>query len=108
MGRCADWVLYSDPNCFRLFIHARPDARIKRAMAKYSLDEAEAKRQMENTDASRARHYRRFTGREYGRQEYYHLGLDSGMLGTEESVEVILEALRRWCDVRGTHPLSTI
>ena len=30
------------------------------------------------------------------------------MLGTEESVEVILEALRRWCDVRGTHPLSTI
>ncbi len=108
MGRCADWVLYSDPNCFRIFIHARPDARIRRTMAKYGLDEAEAKRQMENTDASRARHYKRFTGREYGRQEYYHLGVDSGMLGTEESVEVILETLRRWCDVRGTHPLSTI
>ncbi len=108
MGRCADWVLYSDPNCFRIFIHARPDARIKRTMAKYGLEEAEAKRQMENTDASRARHYRRFTGRVYGEQKYYHLGLDSGMLGTEESVEVILTCLRRWCDVRGTHPLSTI
>ncbi len=108
MGRCADWVLYSDPNCFRIFIHARPDARIRRAMAKYHLDEAEAKRQMESTDASRARHYRRFTGRQYGKQEYYHLGLDSGMLGIEESVEVILEALRRWCDVRGTHPLNTL
>ena len=108
MGRCADWVLYSDPNCFRIFIHARPDARIRRAMVKYSLDETEAKRQMVSTDLSRARHYKRFTGREYGKQEYYHLGLDSGMLGTEESVEVILEALRRWCDVRGTHPLNTI
>ena len=108
MGRCADWVLYSDPNCFRIFIHARPDARIRRTMAKYGLEEAEAKRQMENTDASRARHYKRFTGREYGRQEYYHLGVDSGMLGTEDSVEIILEALRRWCSVRGTHPLNTI
>lgn len=108
MGRCADWVLYDDPNCFRVFIHARPDARIRRTMGKYGLDEAEARRQMENTDASRARHYRRFTGREYGRQEYFHLGVDSGMLGTEESAELILEALRRWCDVRGTHPLNTI
>ncbi len=108
MGRCADWVLYSDPNCFRIFIHARPDARIRRTMAKYGLDEAEAKRQMENTDASRSLHYKRFTGREYGRQEYYHLGVDSGMLGTEDSVEIILEALRRWCSVRGTHPLSLL
>ncbi len=108
MGRCADWVLYSDPNCFRIFIHARPDERIRRTMAKYGLDEAEARRQMASTDASRARHYKRFTGREYGKQMYYHLGVDSGMLGTEESVEVITEVLRRWCDVRGTHPLDTL
>ena len=63
---------------------------------------------MENTDRSRARHYKHFTGREYGKQEYYHLGVDSGMLGTEESVEVILDVIRRWCDVRGTHPLSAL
>lgn len=105
MGRCADWVLYENPNCFRIFIHARPDVRIKRTMAKYGLDEAEAKRQMENTDASRAQHYKHFTGREYGKQVYYHLAVDSGMLGTERSVEVIMETLRQWCEVRGTHPL---
>ena len=27
------------------------------------------------------------------------------MLGTEESVEILVDVLRRWCDVRGTHPL---
>ena len=108
MGRCADYVLYDDPNCFRIFIHARPDARIARTMVKYGLDRDEARRQMENTDRSRARHYKHFTGREYGKQEYYHLGVDSGMLGTEESVEVILNVIRRWCDVRGTHPLSAL
>lgn len=108
MGRCADYVLYDDPNCFRIFIHARPDARIARIMAKYGLDQAEAKRQMENTDRSRAQHYKHFTGRDYGKQEYYHLGVDSGMLGTQESVEAILDVIRRWCDVRGTHPLTIL
>jgi cytidylate kinase len=108
MGRCADYTLYDDPNCFRVFSHARPDARVRRTMAKYGLDSREAQRQMENTDHARAEHYKRFTGREYGKQEYYHLGLDSGMLGTDESVEVIISMLRRWCAVRGTHPLSTL
>ena len=109
MGRCADYVLYDDPNCFRLFIHARPSARIARIMNRYGLDDEEqAKIQMVNTDRSRARHYKRFTGRDYGKQEYYHLGVDSGMLGTEASVEVICAAIRRWCDVRGTHPLYAL
>lgn len=105
LGRCADYVLYDDPNCFRIFVHARPDIRVKRTMAVFSLEEDEARRQVENTDRARAQYYRRFTGREYGKQEYYHLGVDSGMLGTDESVEIIVDVLRRWCKVRGSHPL---
>ena len=105
LGRCADYVLYEEPNCFRIFVHARPDVRIKRAMALFGLGEEEARRQVENTDRARGQYYKRYTGREYGAQKYYHLGLDSGLLGTEESVESILGILRRWCDVRGTHPL---
>jgi cytidylate kinase len=108
LGRCADYVLYNDPNCFRIFVHARTEIRVRRIMALFNLDEAEARRQLENTDRARAQHYRRFTGREYGKQESYHLGVDSGMLGTEESVAVIMDVLRRWCDVRGTHPLSAL
>ncbi len=108
MGRCADYVLYNDPNCFRIFIHARPDARISRVMTQFGLEHDEAKRQMENTDTSRAQHYKHFTGWEYGKQEHYHLGVDSGMLGTEESVEVILDVIRRWCNVRGSRPLSIL
>ena len=105
LGRCADWLLYDDPNCFRIFIHARPDVRIRRTMAVYEQTEEEARRAVEATDRARKQYYERYTGHEYGKQEYYHLGLDSGLLGTEESVECILTILRRWCDVRGTHPL---
>ena len=108
LGRCADYVLYDDPNCFRIFIHARQDIRIKRVMATMDLTQEEARRLAENTDRARASYYKRYTGREYGNQIYYHLGLDSGLLGTEESVESIVGILRRWCDVRGTHPLYVL
>lgn len=108
MGRCADYILYDDPNCFRIFIHAIPAARIERTMAKFDLPRAEAEREMRNTDLSRSQHYRHFTGREYGKQEYYHLSIDSSQLGTEKSMELIVDAIRMWCDVRGTFPLSTL
>ena len=108
MGRCADYTLYDNPNCFRIYIHAIPVARTERIMNQFGLTEAEAKRQIQLTDASRRNHYKHFTGREYGKQEYYHLSVDSAMLGTEQSVELILECIRMWCDVRGTHPLSTV
>jgi len=108
LGRCADYTLYDNPNCFRIYIHAIPEARIDRVMKQFGLTEDEAKRQIQLTDSSRRNHYRHFTGREYGKQEYYHLSVDSAMLGTEQSVELILECIRMWCDVRGTHPLSTV
>lgn len=108
MGRCADFTLYNNPNCFRIFIHAIPVARTERIMNQFGLTEAEAKKQIQLTDASRRNHYKHFTGREYGKQEYYHLSVDSAMLGTEQSVALIMECIRMWCDVRGTHPLSTL
>ncbi len=108
MGRCADYVLYEDPNCFRIFVHAIPEARIDRVMHQFGVSREEAKIQMQNTDASRAQHYKHFTGRVYGKQEYYHLGIDSGMLGVDDSVELIMNAIRMWCDVRGTCPLSAL
>ncbi len=106
LGRCADYILYDDPNCFRIFIHATPAARIPRIMKLFQLDEATARSRMQTTDLYRARHYKQFTGREYGTQKYYHLAVDSGQLGTEGSVELIMNSIRLWCRVRGTDPLS--
>ena len=108
MGRCADYTLYDNPNCFRIYIHAIPVARTDRIMNQFGLTEAEAKRQIQLTDASRRNHYKHFTGREYGKQEYYHLSVDSATIGTDASVQLIMECIRMWCDVRGTHPLSIL
>ncbi len=106
VGRCADYILYNDPNCFRIFIHATPKDRILRLMNRFDLSESEARTRMETTDLYRARHYKHFTGREYGTQKYYHLAVDSGQLGIDASVELIYDAIVSWCKVRGTDPLS--
>ena len=108
MGRCADYTLYDDPNCYRIFIHATPRARLDRIMKTYGCTEAEAEQQMKNTDLSRSRHYKHFTGRDYGKQEYYHLGVDSSQLGVEHTVDVIMDSIRLWCQVRGTYPLTSL
>ena len=108
VGRCADYILYDDPNCFRIFIHARPSARIDRIMKQFDCGEAEAAQQMNCTDTARARHYKHFTGRNYGSQQYYHLAVDSGQIGVDGTVDVIMDSIRLWCDLRGTHPLSAL
>jgi uncharacterized membrane protein YczE len=108
VGRCADYILYNDPNCFRIFIHATPTARIQRLTARFHISESAAKAQMEATDQARARHYKHFTGREYGSQQYYHLAVDSGQVGIDGAVELIMESIRLWCGVRGTDPLSIL
>ena len=108
VGRCADYILYDDPNCFRIFIHATPAARVPRIMAQFSCDEKQARTRMNNTDQARARHYKHFTGRNYGSQQYYHLAVDSGQVGVDGAVELICESIRLWCQVRGTDPLSLL
>lgn len=108
VGRCADYILYNDPNCFRIFIHATPAARLPRVMAQYGVTEEQAKADIVQTDRTRARHYKHFTGREYGSQQYYHLAVDSGQLGIDGSVELIMNAIRLWCSVRGHDPLSIL
>ena len=108
VGRCADYILYDDSNCFRIFIHATPTARLPRIMAQFGCDEKQARIRMNNTDQARARHYKHFTGRNYGSQQYYHLAVDSGQVGVDGAVELITESIRLWCQVRGTDPLSLL
>lgn len=97
VGRCSDYILYDNPNSFRVFVHASPVDRICRIEDQYG----GARRDMEATDRARAWIYKRCTGRLWGDGRYFNLAVDSGKLGIEGSVELIGSAVRLWCDVRG-------
>ena len=96
VGRCADYILYENPDNFRVFIHANPEYRTAQIARRFGIPAAQAKTELHRTDAARARYYRQFTHREWGERKYYHLSVDSGKLGTAGSVRLIAEAVRIW------------
>lgn len=96
VGRCSDYILYNDPNSFRIFIHAHPDYRTKNIAKRHGVSLAKAKSEIDKTDAARARHYENFTGREWGNTKYFNLAVDSGVFGAEGSVELIMSAIELW------------
>ena len=98
MGRCSNYILKDDSRCFRVFIHARPQSRLKRIIQEYGVNSKRAKFDMENTDKARARHYKQFTGSAWGDTRYYDLAVDSGVFGIEGSVELIKQAVAVWYD----------
>ena len=93
VGRCSDYILYNDPNSFRIFIHANPKYRAKRLAERLKVSESEAMRKLEKTDSARGRYYRHFAGREWGDMKYYNLAIDTEKFGVDASVDLIMEAI---------------
>lgn len=101
MGRCSDYILYKDPNSFRIFIHAPSDFRAERIAELQEIPLQQAYQDMERTDTGRSRHYQQFAHREWGNTKYYNLAVDTALYGVEGSVELIDNAIRIWCENRG-------
>ncbi len=108
MGRCSDYILYNDPNSFRIFIHAPTDYRARRISETKNITLAQAYADIERTDIGRSRHYQQFAGREWGNTKYYNLAVDTALYGVEGSVKLIDEAIRLWCEIRGYQPEELI
>lgn len=101
MGRCSDYILYKDPNSFRIFIHAPTDYRAQKVAAEKNISLEQAYQDVERTDVGRARHYEQFANREWGNTKYYNLAIDTSLYGIDHSVELIENALRLWYEARG-------
>ena len=96
LGRCADAILRdAEIETLNVFIHAD---EIHRAMRVGEMIESsnatEIQRILTKKDASRRNYYNRYTGNKWGLISNYHLALDSGMLGEDLCVKMILQALQ--------------
>ena len=94
IGRCAGHIFRKDPQAVRVFVHADPQIRRKRIMEREGISEEKAKQFLEDTDSRRASFHQYYTQREWGRAQDYELCLDSGVLGIEGTVEILLKYLR--------------
>ena len=94
IGRCAGHIFRKDPQAVRVFVHADPQIRRQRIMEQEGISEEKAKQFLEDTDSRRASFHKYYTQREWGRAQDYELCLDSGVLGIEGTVEILLKYLR--------------
>lgn len=91
VGRCADYALADNPECINVFIKADLSIRIKNVSRKLSLTENKARDMINKKDKQRASYYNYYSSKKWGDSKSYDLCLDSGKLGTDGCVEMILK-----------------
>jgi cytidylate kinase len=88
VGRCADYVLRDNPNVVNVFITAKIDDRVERAIQYYNLDPKKAKDIILKMDKKRANYYNFYADKKWGKADSYDLTIDSSV-GIKECVEII-------------------
>ncbi|MFA0814223.1 MAG: AAA family ATPase [Anaerofustis sp.] len=89
IGRCADYILKDFPECVNVFVHAKPEVRIKQIAQQLNLSEDDAKDKIEETDKRRKDYYEYYTGNRWDDLDNYHLCIDSGAISIDGAAELI-------------------
>lgn len=95
IGRCADVILEGKADCLKVFIHASMEKRAERVEKMYGLREESTERRLKDKDKRRKAYYQYYTETEWGKVNNYHLCLDSGVLGIDKCVQIIVSAFEK-------------
>lgn len=91
VGRCADYVLRDEADCLNVFVHASLEKRAERIVTEYGEREESPEKRIKEKDKRRAAYHRFYTDMKWGHAQNYHLCLNSGELGVEKCVELIVQ-----------------
>ncbi len=95
IGRCADYALADFDNCLSVFIHADLPTRIRRIAKLYDLTDAKAKDKILKADKKRSSYYNYYTSKKWGDVDSYDMAIDSGKMGIDGTIEIILKAIQQ-------------
>lgn len=99
VGRCADYVLKDYPNVVNVFIYAKMEDKVKRAVKYYGIDEKKAEEIIMKKNKMRASYYNFYTNQKWGKASCYDICLDSS-IGICETVEVILQYVQKKLQIK--------
>jgi cytidylate kinase len=94
VGRNADYILKDHKNVLDVFIHADLEHRADRIVRLYGESEKKPEVRLNEKDKRRMVNYEHYTGRTWGQAQNYDLCLNSGVLGIEKCVEIIIAAAK--------------
>lgn len=90
VGRCADYVLESEPcRTLDIFLYADMDFKIARIEKLYSLDKKTAEDRIIKTEKQRRAYYNYYSNKEWGGMTGYDLCLNTSKIGIGNAVDII-------------------
>ena len=91
VGRGADYILKDRADCLRVFIHAAEEKRAERIVKIYGETQDPVMKRIADQDKRRRAYYQQYTGRNWGEATNYHISLDSGEVGMDACIKLLLE-----------------
>ena len=95
VGRNADYILKDREDVLHVFIHADEESRADRIVRLYGESEKSPKARLNEKDKRRKVNYQHYTGRTWGTAQNYDICLNSGNLGIENCVDIIVNLYKK-------------
>jgi len=93
IGRCGFHVLREHPNHVAIFLHADVEIRCQRLQEIYKLSEKDARAKIAETDKARSGYINAITDRKWTDARLFDLCLDTGRIGVDKCIELVLKHL---------------
>ncbi len=94
VGRNADYILKDRPEAFHVFTFADIPYRAERIVRLYGESEKSPEIRLQEKDKRRRVNYQHYTGRTWGQAQNYDICLDTGVIGEDECVKIIVDIIR--------------
>jgi cytidylate kinase len=91
VGRCADYILKDRDDSLHVFIHANQAFRAERIVRLYGGSEKSPEKRLQDKDKKRKAYYEHYAERGWGRSQNYHISLNSGAIGIDKCVDIIVD-----------------
>lgn len=97
VGRCADHIL-KDYRPLRIFVYADTDSKLKRCRQKGDehehLSDRELQKKIRRIDRSRAKYYKHYTDRVWGKHTNYDLCINTSSVSVKQAAEALAHMLQ--------------
>ena len=93
IGRCSDYILNDEPDALHVFVRSDMEKKVERVMERYSVEADIAEEMCKRHDKDRSLYYNYYANVKWGDSRHYDLCLNSGKLGIQKSVDLIIDCL---------------
>ncbi|MFA9372352.1 MAG: DUF6198 family protein [Labilibaculum antarcticum] len=95
VGRCANFIVKDNPNCFSIFIHADSEYRKLKIAEEYGIKSEITDDKIEKIDRERANYCLHYTDKNWSNATNYSMTIDSSRYDSDKVVDMILNSIEK-------------